>query len=226
MTVDLYQPGHSVIHCLSPGLKVLVLAVVGTGLFLIRDLAVVALGTAAIVLLYRVAGLSLRFAWRQLKPVMWLLLALLLVQTLMVDWLSGVFVFLRFAAVLLLAGLITLTTRSSDMIDSLQAHLAWLRPLGLPSRPIGLALALAFRFIPVLGAITAEVREAQRVRGLDHSVLAVALPVTVRLMKMADDIADAIDARCYDPGHSGTVSPPRLPSAADGSPRSDREARP
>jgi len=55
------------------------------------------------------------------------------------------------------------------------------------------------RFIPVLAQITTEVREAQKARGMEHSIVAVAMPVAIRMLKMADDISDAIDARGYRP---------------------------
>ena len=74
-----------------------------------------------------------------------------------------------------------------------------LRPLGVNPAKVSLALSLALRFIPVLAQITREVREAQRVRGLENSVIALAIPLFVRTLRMSDDIADAIEARGYRP---------------------------
>ena len=59
---------------------------------------------------------------------------------------------------------------------------------------VGLAISLAIRFIPAVAAIVEEVREAQRARGQDRSMIALAVPVIIRLLKMADEIAEAIDA--------------------------------
>ncbi len=100
---------------------------------------------------------------------------------------------------LLLAGLVTLTTRSSDMIAAVERGLAILRPIGVNPAKIGLAFSLALRFIPVLAKATQEVREAQKTRGLERSILATAIPVAVRTLKMGDEIAQAIDARGWDP---------------------------
>lgn len=113
---------------------------------------------------------------------------------------AGVLVVVRLASLLLLASLVTLTTRSSDMIDALEKGLGWLYYLGINPGKVSLALSLALRFIPVLASITEEVREAQKARGLDKSVIAIAVPVIVRMLKMADDISAAIEARSYDPG--------------------------
>ena len=197
--LDLYSPGHSPIHKLSPGVKILAIMIGGTGLFLVENLGIVAVALAAVIALYKIAGLSATQVWNQIRPVLWILIFFLGLQW----WLAGasvaVFVVLRLATLLLLAGLVTLTTRASDMIESLTSGLRFLRPLGVNPAKVGLAISLALRFIPVLAQITTEVREAQKARGMEHSIVAVAMPVAIRMLKMADDISDAIDARGYRP---------------------------
>jgi biotin transport system permease protein len=105
----------------------------------------------------------------------------------------------RFGGLLMLAGLVTLTTRTSDMIEAMERGFAALRFTGINPRKVGLALSLALRFIPVLAAMTVEVREAQKVRGLDNSIIAIAIPLIVRMLRMSDQISEAIEARSYDP---------------------------
>ncbi|MCW9042902.1 MAG: energy-coupling factor transporter transmembrane protein EcfT [Pseudopelagicola sp.] len=197
--LDLYRPGASPLHRLSPGPKLLAMMLCGTALFLVESLPLVAAALILTLGLYRLAGLPLRLAAAQLRPLAVILVIFFALQ----YWLSGpllaAFVVTRLAALILLASLVTLTTRASDMIDTITAALALLRPLGVNPAKVGLAISLALRFIPVLGQITAEVREAQKTRGLERSVIATALPVAIRTLKMADDISDAIEARGYDP---------------------------
>ena len=197
--LDLYRPGASPLHRLSPGPKVLVMMAAGTLLFLIESLPLTLSALVLTLALYRVAGLSLTLAAAQLRPLALIFAIFLALQW----WLSGpllaLFVVTRLAALILLASLVTLTTRATDMIDMITRALAVLRPLGVNPAKVGLAISLALRFIPVLGQITTEVREAQKTRGLERSVIATALPVAIRTLKMADDISDAIDARGYDP---------------------------
>lgn len=194
-----YVPGESLVHRWPPGAKILALVLAGTVLFALPrvDLAVAALVVAG--LLYRIAGIPARLVLAQLRPLAWMLAVLVLVQLALDGWLAGLLVAARLAALVLLAGLVTLTTRTADLIEALQRGLAWLRPLGVDPAKMGLAIALTLRFIPVLAAITAEVREAQRARGLERSLVALTVPVVVRMLKMGDDIAAAIDARSYDP---------------------------
>lgn len=197
--LELYRPGHSFLHRLSPGIKLLALAVCGTSLFLIDSLLVVIVFFVSILALFPLCRMPLITAWQQIRPVIWILLILFVAQFFLNGWALAVFVTIRFAALLMMAGLLTLTTRSSDMIDALERILWVTRYVGLNPAKISLALSLALRFIPVLATVTHDVREAQKVRQLERSVLAVAIPVVIRTLRMADDIADAIDARGYDP---------------------------
>ncbi|KAB7897285.1 energy-coupling factor transporter transmembrane protein EcfT [Rouxiella sp. S1S-2] len=199
MTVSEYLPGNSLIHRMPPGLKILFLALLGTLLFVFPNMSFACATLAIIVLLYPLAGISFRVMLRQIRPLMAILVLLFLVQLFMVNWQSGTLVVVRLCALMLTASLITLTTRSSDMIDALEKRLSWLYFIGVNPAKISLALSLALRFIPVLAAITHDVREAQKARGLNNSVIAVAIPVIVRTLKMADSIAAALEARAYDP---------------------------
>ena len=199
MTLSEYIPGHSFIHKTPPGLKLVIMAVLGTLLFVYPNTVFAAITLAVVVVLYPLARISFKVMLAQLKPIFIILILLFAVQWLMVGWQSGLLVVLRLCALMLVASLITLTTRSSDMIDALERRLTWLYYLGINPAKISLALSLALRFIPVLAAITQEVREAQKARGLNNSVIAVAIPVIVRTLKMADSIAAALEARAYDP---------------------------
>jgi len=197
--LDLYAPGNSILHRLSPGPKMLALMIGATVLFLNQSLALTIMACVAVLSLYPLAGLPLKQAAHQLRPLLWIFLLFFAVQW----WFSGLelaaYVVLRLAALILLASLVTLTTRSSDMIDTMTWALGFLRPLGANPAKVGLAISLALRFIPVLAQITQEVREAQKARGLERSVIAVAMPVAIRTLKMADDISDAIESRGYRP---------------------------
>lgn len=198
MSLGLYIHADTPVHALAPGAKVAALALVGTVLFLVSDWRLLAGALAGVVMLYALARIPARVALAQLRPALWILGLLFLVQAALESVEAGAVLVLRFGALILLAALVTLTTRVSDMIDALEAGLRPLARVGVNPARTSLALALAIRFIPVLTEVAAEVREAQRARGLDRSLTALALPVIVRTLKMADEIADAIDARSFD----------------------------
>lgn len=193
--LGLYVPRPSPLHALTPGPKLLALLLAGAGVFALRSPGPLLLVLAAVVGLYGVARLGGRVLWGQLRPTLALLAFFFAVQALTVNVDSGVITVLRFAVMILLASLLTLTTRTSDLLATLERALQPLRRVGVNPEKVSLAVSLTLRFIPVVIGIVAEVRDAQRARGLDGSVLALAVPVIIRTLRMADDIADAIDAR-------------------------------
>lgn len=195
MIGGLYRPGDSLLHRSPAGAKLALLALGGSlAIFVSHALALLGLLLLAIGL-FPLASFSLGTALRQLRPAAIVLALLFLAQL----WISGLdaalVVTLRLATLLLVAALVTLTTRVSDMTETLERGLRVLRPLGVDPGRVSLAIALAIRFLPALGAVLEQVREAQRARGLDRSMIALLVPLLVRTLKMADEVAEAIDAR-------------------------------
>ncbi len=84
-------------------------------------------------------------------------------------------------------------------MDSIEYHLRHLTMVGLNPAKISLTFSLCLRFIPVLAMTTKEVMEAQKARGMHKNMIALIVPIIIRSLKMADDIADAIEARSYNP---------------------------
>lgn len=194
-----YHPGTGALHRASPGLKLVALAVAGTALFLLANplaMAGVALGALT---LYPLAGLKLSHAVDQMRPVALMGALILVVQALFDGPLSALLVGARLMALLLLAGLVSLTTRTSAMIETMERALRPLGALGLNPRKAALALSLGVRFVPLVAQVSAEVREAQRARGLENNLLALAIPTLIRALRLTDEIADAIEARGFDP---------------------------
>jgi biotin transport system permease protein len=194
VTAALYVDHDSVVHRLPPGGKLVALVVVGTAVFLSGDWRILAGILATVVVLYRCARVPWRVMLRSLRPAL-LAVVFVVVAGLLDGWLTAALVALRLATLVLLASVITLTTRTSAMLESLERALRPLRRAGVDPAKVSLALSLALRFVPVIAQIVLEVREAQRVRGMERNLLAVALPVVIRTLRMADDIADAVDAR-------------------------------
>ncbi len=195
--LDLYSPGTSPLHRTTPTVKMLGLLVVATLLFINDSLPVTIAATLAILALYPIAHLTLFQAMAQIRPLLWIFALFFAVQWYFSGLELAAYVVLRLAALILLASLVTLTTKSSDMIDTMSRALRYLKPVGVNPEKVSLAISLTLRFIPVLAQITREVREAQKVRGLERSVIAVAMPMAIRAIKMADEISDAIDSRGY-----------------------------
>ncbi len=211
MTVGLYIHRTTPIHALPAAAKLAVLAAAGLAVFLTRDLAALGAALAAVLALFALARLPWRELVHQIKPAFWLLAILFLVHWAITDWQQGLLAVLRFGVLILLATLITFTTRVSDMIDVIERGLEPLRRFGANPARLGLMLSMAIRFIPLLFALYHEIREAQAARGLQRNVFALLLPLLVRTLRLADDITDALEARCFDAEEADPV-PRRRPS--------------
>lgn len=198
MTLGLYVPRESPLHRLRPAPKLLALLLAGVGVFMLRDWRVLLALLGLTLALYAVARLGWRVSWAQVRPSLWLLLFFLVVQGLLEGWESGVVTVLRFGIMILLASLVTLTTRVSDLLAALERAAQPLSRFGFSPAKFSLAVSLTLRFIPVVVQTVSDVQEAQRARGIEKNAVALMVPVIVRTLKMADEVADAIDARSFD----------------------------
>jgi biotin transport system permease protein len=199
VSLGLYLHRDSPVHAVPAGAKMLGLLVVGTGLVLFHALPVLGAALGVTLGLYALARLRAREVLPLMRPAAFVLGPLFALHALLSGWEPALEAVLRLAVLLLLATLVSLTTRASDMLASLERALRPLRWLGVSPARLGLLLSLTLRFIPLLATWLHEIREAQRVRGLESDPFAVLVPLLVKTLRTADQLADAIDARCFDP---------------------------
>ncbi|WP_339094936.1 energy-coupling factor transporter transmembrane protein EcfT [Deinococcus sp. VB343] len=198
MTLGLYVPRESPLHRLRPAPKLVAVLVAGVVVFWVRDWRVLLALLALTLSLYGLARLGWRASWVQLRPSLGVLLFLFVVQSLLADVESGAVTVLRFGVLLLLSSLVTLTTRVSDLLAALERAMQPLARVGVNPAKVSLAVSLTLRFIPVVVQTVNDVRDAQRARGSEKNMVALTVPVIVRTLKMADDVADAIEARSWE----------------------------
>ena len=196
--VPLYLPGSSPVHRLGAGPKLLVLLVTGVALAVWRSPWQVGVALGAVLVLYAVARLPLRVLGRQVLALAWVAVPLLVFQWVFASWRTGVGVVGSFVTLVLLAGLVTLTTRTTAMVDAVVRVCGWLRRFGVDPERVGLVLALGIRSVHVVLGLAQEVREAQHARGLRSSPRAFAVPLIVRSLRHADRLGEALSARGVD----------------------------
>lgn len=189
-----YVPGDSIVHRARPLIKVGLLFLVCTWLF-VQD-GGLSLTIAGLVLaaLFAVGRIPPTMIVAAIRPALWVLGLIFAAQFFLADWRFATFVVARFAAMILAASLLTLTTRMSDLVDAIERALGRVLP-PRSAEAISLALSLCLRFIPRVREIFEEVKNAQRARGLGTSWRALVTPTIVRALKSADEIARAIVAR-------------------------------
>jgi biotin transport system permease protein len=196
--LGLFRPGTSVIHRLPAGLKLLALVVAGTGSVFLRSPVWVTAWLVGVLLLYLLAELSPAVLWQQVRSLWWVLLLLGVFHVLVSGWARAYVVVGVLVGLVLLAALVTLTTRTTALINVVVRVCRPLRSVGVDPERIGLLLSLGIRSVPVVVGLAQEVREAQLARGLGASPRAFAVPLVVRSLRHADALGEALAARGVD----------------------------
>jgi energy-coupling factor transport system permease protein len=221
-----YYPAESALHSRDPRAKFVAVAAVAVALFT-RDsfVALAVYGAAALVAL-AVSRVPLAWYWRGLKPVLWLIALTFVAQLFFVPGRALValgplkvsgrglelasYLSLRLIVLVLVGSLVTLTTSPISLTDAI----AWLgRPLRrvrVPTEEIALMMTIALRFIPTLLVETETIMRAQRARGAAfdrggplrraRALIPLLVPLFVLSFRRADELALAMEARCYRPG--------------------------
>ncbi|MGP9650928.1 energy-coupling factor transporter transmembrane component T family protein [Glutamicibacter sp. AOP38-B1-38] len=183
---------------LPAGLKFGALLAISIGLYLIPSWQVLfALLIGSLLLLF-----SARVKLRQLRTALITLLLILgfvfISLGIQTTWENASVSVLRLLTMCMFAYAVSLTTTFDAMLELFQQVASPLRYVGANPAQISLGLSLAIRFIPELKRVYLEVREAQHARGLANNPVAVAVPLVIRSLRIADDTAEALEARGYD----------------------------
>jgi energy-coupling factor transport system permease protein len=226
MAIAQYYPRASLVHRLDPRFKVVVVTALVVGLFLRASFAALAVYAVAVFAGLLLSRVPLTWVARGLRPVAWLLALTFVVQLLFAPGpafaslgplhlsehglvVAG-YLSLRLVVLVVASLLLTLTTAPIALTDAL----AWLgrplRRLRVPTEELALMVTIALRFIPTLLQEVDTIMKAQRARGASftsggplrrsRALVPVLVPLFVVSFRRADELALAMEARCYTPG--------------------------
>ncbi|HEX3306995.1 MAG TPA: energy-coupling factor transporter transmembrane protein EcfT [Streptosporangiaceae bacterium] len=193
-----YQPGTSLLHRAGAGVKLLGLLAFSTALVVWRLPVMVLVCLCVVVVLYGVGGFGIRTFAAQVWPLRWFVLFLLPFQWWTAGWQAAVGIVGTLVLAVLGAGLVSLTTRVTDLLDVVTRLLQPARAVGVDPDRVALLLTLTIRAVPVIAGTLQEARDARRARGLERSTRALVTPVVVRTIRHADRVGDALAARGVD----------------------------
>ena len=231
ITIGQYFPGRSALHRMDPRAKILltiamIAAVFASGTWL-GYVMLFAFAFAAI----RVSGVGMKFVLRGLKPISFIVVLTFLINiffttggTALVHWKfinitdKGLYaatrMALRLILLVLVTQLLTLTTSSIALTDAIEALLKPLSKIGFPAHEMAMMMSIALRFIPTLLEETDKIMKAQQARGADfesgnligraRAMLPLLVPLFVSAFRRADELAMAMEARCYRGGQNRT----------------------
>ena len=194
--IALYTPGTSPLHRMPAGPKVLVFMAITLTISLTAGLLWSLLLAVLLVCVgYLLSGLGVRQLARQVVAARYLVAVMLITQLIFLPPLVAVANTGRVLAVVVLAALVSLTTRVPALIDATERALGPLRRFGVNPASVGLLLALTITTIPVIAAFATTIRDAQRARGVPVRLVTFTVPLLIMSLKHSDDLADALAAR-------------------------------
>jgi biotin transport system permease protein len=210
VTLALYVPRASLVHRTPAGWKLLGLAGLSVLVFAVPTLPVVTGALAAVLVVgLVVARLPSAVLVRQARTVLWWLIAILALHTLFTDVLTGTLTALRLLTLVLAAAVVTATTRVTEMVAVVERVCRPLQWVGVRPARIGLVIAMALRFIPLISERAQRIREAQAARGGSvrgqRGLTTMVVPLLVQVLQLAHTVSEALDARGADdaPARSG-----------------------
>lgn len=234
ITIGQYYQTDSKIHALDPRVKLFGTMIFIISLFLGRNVWLYLMATIFLVSVITVSKVPFKFMIKGLKAILFLLVfsAVFNVfltpgQVIISIWkltitkegiILAVFMIIRLMYLIIGSSLMTLTTTPNNLTDGLEKSLAFLNVIKVPVHEIAMMMSIALRFIPILIEETDKIMKAQTARGADFdnggimkrakAMIPVLVPLFVSAFRRANDLAMAMEARCYHGSEGRTKMKP------------------
>lgn len=230
ITIGQYFPGDTFIHRLDPRIKIIIIIMFITSLFFIKTFPPYLLILAFIIFTIWLSKVPFKYVLKGLKPLMVIIgitfaINVLLTKgevlfeigplTITKEGLSqAVFMALRLIFLITGTSLLTLTTSPISLTDGIEKLLSPFKKIGLPAHELAMMMTIALRFIPTLLEETDKIMKAQMARGADFesgnivnrakNLVPLLVPLFINAFRRADELATAMEARCYRGGEHRT----------------------
>ena len=231
ITLGQYYPGNSFIHRLDPRTKILSTLLLIVSVFLANTAIGYASLCAMVLFIILVSGLPFMLVLKSVKPLLFIIVLTLVLHAVMgqgehvlYQWKFikvteeglklGVQMAMRLILLLMISSILTFTTSPIVLTDGIEALLRPFRVIGVPAHELAMMMTIALRFIPTLMEETDRIIKAQTARGADFSggnllvraknMLPILVPLFISAFRRADDLAVAMEARCYRGGEGRT----------------------
>lgn len=230
ISIGQYIPANSFLHMLDPRTKLISVLGFIVMIFFIKDLLGYLLLLVLMILLIFLSTIPFSFFLRGLKPILFLILFTVVIQLFMTKGtlllalgplkisLEGVFaatyIFLRLVLLVFASSLLTLSTSPIGLTNALEYLLRPFKVIGVPASEISMMMTIALRFIPTILEETDRLIKAQTARGVNfekgnlfkrlQQLIPILIPLFVSAFRRADDLAIAMEARCFQVGKKRT----------------------
>jgi len=230
LTIGQHYPVDSPVHSLDPRLKIVFTIIFIISLFLIDSFLGFLIVAAFLAVVIIISKVPIKFVIKGLKPILFIILVTFLINLLMtpgrVVFTLGFikiteeglrqagFMAVRLTLLIMGTSLLTLTTSPILLTDGIEALLKPFSRFGLPAHELAMMMTIALRFIPTLMEETEKIMKAQKSRGADFesgnivsrakNLVPLLVPLFISAFRRADELAMAMEARCYRGGVNRT----------------------
>ena len=231
ITIGQYFPGNSAVHRMDARMKILLTVALLVDIFISDGFVGFALILAFVLMVARITRISLSFVVRGLKPIAFIAAFTFVLNLFMqtggetiVHWKfihittgglrTAVYMAIRLMLLVISSQLLTLTTSSLSLTDGLESLMKPISNIRFPAHEIAMMMSIALRFIPTLMEETDKIMNAQKARGADfdsgnlmrraRAMVPLLVPLFVSSFRRADELALAMEARCYRGGKGRT----------------------
>ena len=242
ITLGQYYPADSILHKLDPRVKLVGTIGFLVALFLINSWVGYVVATVFLIAMIRLSKVPFHFIVRGLKTIFIILMITLVFnlfltpgdRVLVQIWKlritdqglrTAIFMAIRLIYLIIGSSLMTLTTTPNDLTDGLETLLGPLKKLHVPVHEISMMMSIALRFIPILLEETDKIMKAQMARGADFehgnliqrakNLVPLLVPLFISAFRRANDLAMAMEARCYRGGEGRTKMKPLVYAGRD-----------
>ena len=224
ITLGQFIPGNSCIHRLDPRTKIVLMLVYIVMVFLVKTLVLFPVPLLYVLLSLRLGEISFSYFGKAIKPIRFLLVLMFLLnlfitpgETVLFTWkfvtvtqeglLQAIYISLRLILLVTGASIMTLTTSPIALTDGLERMLSPLKVFKFPAHELAMMMTIALRFIPTLMEEADKIRKTQMARGADFesgnliarakAMIPILIPLFVSAFRRADELAMAMESRCY-----------------------------
>ena len=216
ITLGQYYPGSSYIHRLDPRVKIMATLFYIVALFVVDDFIGFGIAFIGLAVTIAISKVPLKFILRGLTPVFLIIAFMVRGEVLVSFWFlsitreglrTAVFMAVRLVLLIIGSSLLTLTTKPISLTDGIEALLSPFKRFGLPAHELAMMMTIALRFIPTLLEETDKIMKAQQARGADFesgnllrrakALVPILVPLFISAFRIAQDLAMAMEARCY-----------------------------
>lgn len=242
ITIGQYYPSGSKLHRLDPRVKIVCTLLYLISLFLVNNIWGYVVATVFLAFVIRISKVPFKFIVRGLKPIIVLLMITVLFNLFLTKtgdvlfsfWIFEIttggiktagFMAVRLIYLILGSSLMTFTTTPNALTDGIEKLLWPLQKVKFPVHEIAMMMSIALRFIPILLEETDKIMKAQIARGADlesgniiqkaKAMIPILVPLFVSAFRRANDLAMAMEARCYRGGEGRTKMKPLQYTNAD-----------